>query len=156
VAALAHENHVDLALALHASDELLNIVLRDCKVRGTCARCIHRVTVVEQDDGARAGIAEQPARTLPDRARHRECEQRRNRAANRKEDPLLHANAALIRPDDHFQQMHRAPFHDLETALVEEVDDDRNRKRRSACDESGIEKRHRASLLLRYAASALE
>ena len=40
------------------------------------------------------------------------------------------------------QQVHRPPLHDLEAALVKEVDDDRNRQREHAAEEREVEEGH--------------
>ena len=48
----------------------------------------------------------------------------------------------LIRADDRLEQMHGAPAHHLEAALVKEVDDDRDRQGARAGQQRGIEKVH--------------
>ena len=133
-AALAHQHHVHFALALHRGDHLLHVVLRHCEIHGARAARLHRVAVVEQHDGARPRVAEQAARALPNRTRHCQREQHGDCAPDGEQYPLFHAHAALIRPQHHLQKVHRAPLHDLEAALVEKVNDDRDRQRRGACN----------------------
>jgi hypothetical protein len=58
---------------------------------------------------------------------------------------LFETNPALIGTNDGLEQVHRAPFHDDEAALVKEMDDDRNRKSRDATEESEVEEGHGAT-----------
>ena len=51
-------------------------------------------------------------------------------------------DAATVGLEHRFEQVHRAPLHDLETALVKEVDEDRNRQRGGSAEEGDVKEVH--------------
>ena len=95
-------------------------------------------------------LAEHLLRALPDGLGHHQGEQRGDGAADGEQDPLLDFEALLIGAHDRREEVHRAPFHDLEPALVEEVDEERDGERDDTRQHGGVEKIHaRPSLRVR-------
>ena len=144
--ALPHQHDRRLGSILQVRDDARRLVACERPVRRAGTARIHRVAVVEQHDRRGLGIAEQFGSAFPNRSRHREREEQRNRAADREENPLLDADAALVLADHRLEQMHRAPLHDLEAALVEEVDDDRDREGEDTGEQRGVEEGHARGL----------
>ena len=140
--ALAHEHDLRIGADLEFVDDPARLVARDGKIRRARAARFHRIAVVEHHDGRGLRLAHQLLRALPHRPRHAQRENRRDRRADDEQDDLFDFHPPLVRADDGFEQVHRAPFHDLKAALVEEVDDDRNRQCRDAGEESGVEESH--------------
>ena len=108
-----------------------------------------------KDDERALRSAEQRAHAGEDGPRHAEREQHGDEAADEEEEELLELEPPCVGLKGGVEQVHRAPLHDAWTRAVEEVQQHRNRRRRHAAEEEEVEEGHpRASLLVRYCASA--
>ena len=103
----------------------------------------HRPAVVEDEDEAPGRALFEDARVgRPRRAREGEHEEQDGERAERQQEPLADADAAHGRGLDLADEPERREVDALRPAEVEQVDDDRDRRRREADQEERIQKAH--------------
>ena len=134
----AHEDDGDIGAGAGLLDELRSGFLGLREVRGRARAGGHRVGVVEQDDERGLRAAEQRAHPGENGPRHAEREQHGDEAAHEEQEELLELEPPRVRLKRGVEQVHRAPLHDAWARAVEEVQQDRNRRRRHAAEEEEV------------------
>ena len=135
---LAHQDHADRVAPSRFLDQLGRHGLGLVEPARPAGGVTHAQRGVHDQDPMDATPGDHHAERLEERLGHRRDDQQDDQRPDRQQEPLLDPDPPLILPDRRQQEPHGRPRHLAELAPVQQVDDDRHRRRRQPVEQGGI------------------
>ena len=139
----AEQDHRAVGPVAHAVERQRDLLSGAGEVRAGGRAVLHRETIVEQEHGRGLGVLAILPDAGQDRPRQAQREDHGDRDPDQQQQQLLQPDALVVLAHDRCEQVHRPPLDLLEAALVEDVDDQRQRERRHAAEQYDVEETHR-------------
>ncbi len=134
----AHEDHADLVATPRPFHQLAGQRLGPVEPAGPGGRVSHAQRRVQDENPMDPAPDDHDAHRLEERLGHRRDHQQDDQRPHRQQQPLLDPDPAAVLADRREQEAHRRPGHLAVLAPVQEVDQDRDRRRRQPIQERGV------------------